>query len=247
MKVTDPISSPSQHVVQTKNPRMENLRNQKWETSYKKATSTCHFIIRQIRSHSLCFPRHECRIWVLWDWVACFPCPRCIFIRRNFRTGNFNTNRSIITGDVKYGIKIPNVSCFLFIILASDSPKNNGSVQLFFWRNNFFSRVLLQRIHQFSVKKYSQRRRLFLVKLASWWYFLHTCTYVDNLTNVDKNHKTVPICAHGGTPTYDRNGANKTTGGVQLFSTTKQQFSHSTTYLFGKCRAVHMAALPHLT
>ena len=119
MKVTDPISSPSQHVVQTKNPRMENLRNQKWETSYKKATSTCHFILRQIRSHSLCFPRHECRIWVLWDWVACFPCPRCIFIRRNFRTGNFNTNRSIITGDVKYGIKIPNVSCFLFIILAS--------------------------------------------------------------------------------------------------------------------------------
>ena len=120
MKVTDPISSPSQHVVQTKNPRMENLRNQKWETSYKKATSTCHFILRQIRSHSLCFPRHECRIWVLWNWVACFPCPRCIFIRRNFRTGNFNTNRSIITGDVKYGIKIPNVSCFLFIILASD-------------------------------------------------------------------------------------------------------------------------------
>ena len=119
MKVTDPISSPSQHVVQTKNPRMDNLRNQKWETSYKKATSTCHFILRQIRSHSLCFPRHECRIWVLWDWVACFPCPRCIFIRRNFRTGNFNTNRSIITGDVKYGIKIHNVSCFLFIILAS--------------------------------------------------------------------------------------------------------------------------------
>ena len=33
--------------------------------------------------------------------------------------GNFNTNRSIVTGDVKYGIKIPNVSCFLFIILAS--------------------------------------------------------------------------------------------------------------------------------
>ena len=119
MKVTDPISSPSQHVVQTKNPRMENLRNQKWETSYKKATSTCHFILRQIRSHSLCFPRHECRIWVLWNWLACFPCPRCIFIRRNFRTGNFNTNRSLITGDVKYGIKIPNMSCFLFIILAS--------------------------------------------------------------------------------------------------------------------------------
>ena len=49
-----------------------------------------------------------------------FSVSRCIFIRRNFRTGNFNTNRSIITGDVKYGIKIPNVSCFLFIILASD-------------------------------------------------------------------------------------------------------------------------------
>ena len=99
---------------------MENLRNQKWETSYKKATSTCHFILRQIRSHSLCFPRHECRIWVLWNWLTCFPCPRCIFIRRNFRTENFNTNPSIITGDVKYGIKIPTMSCFLFIILASD-------------------------------------------------------------------------------------------------------------------------------
>ena len=127
MIATNPISSPSQHIVQTKNLRTENLRNHKWETSYKKATTTCHFILRQMRSHSLCFLRHECRFWVLWNWLPCFPCPRCIFIRRNFRAGNFNTNRSIITGDVKYGIKIPNMSCFLFIIFASGDSQ--GSVQ----------------------------------------------------------------------------------------------------------------------
>ena len=176
MKVTDPISSPSQHVVQTKNPRMENLRNQKWETSYKKATSTCHFILRQIRSHSLCFTRHECRIWVLWNWVACFPCPRCIFIRRNFRTGNFNTNRSIITGDVKYGIKIPNVSCFLFIILASGlSSRHVQCESQILEQLTKLAEAFARNMDEEQLRKMAQhtRRRAELCRSIGWGHFSH--------------------------------------------------------------------------
>ena len=46
--------------------------------------------------------------------------PDVFFFRRNFLTGNFNRNRSIITGDIKFGIKMPSMPCFMFIILTSD-------------------------------------------------------------------------------------------------------------------------------